>query len=267
MTKLAYYSDLHLEFGNPFKIPKAVGRQADVLILAGDILSFNQPEVVIPLLEHWPDNKPVLFVPGNHEYYHNSLDNIYTFQHWLVDNNLANVHVLHDEPFYIHDVSFFGGTMWTDFNDYSLKDVSNAMHTMNDFRVIKNNGHLLTPEDTIALHDAFRQKLIHWFKECPKFLLNDKDKDYPEAKAVVITHHQPVANPYSQYLNSPLRYAFQATDMLDVILEYQPDLWIYGHTHEQDNQMIEHTRIVSNQFGYYSKDQIPGFIENCIIEV
>ena len=39
-------------------------------------------------------------------------------------------------------------------------------------------------------------------------------------------------------------------DMVDIIEEYQPEIWYHGHTHQCDDQMIGKTRIISNQFGY-----------------
>jgi hypothetical protein len=35
-----------------------------------------------------------------------------------------------------------------------------------------------------------------------------------------------------------------------VIEEFQPALWVYGHTHECDDQRMGKTRIISNQLGY-----------------
>ena len=38
--------------------------------------------------------------------------------------------------------------------------------------------------------------------------------------------------------------------MIEVIEKHQPALWIYGQTHECDDQRIGQTRIISNQLGY-----------------
>jgi Icc-related predicted phosphoesterase len=38
--------------------------------------------------------------------------------------------------------------------------------------------------------------------------------------------------------------------MEKVINDYQPKLWIYGHTHEPDDRMFGDTRVVSNPRGY-----------------
>ncbi|HWX55154.1 MAG TPA: hypothetical protein VN176_11250 [Verrucomicrobiae bacterium] len=35
-----------------------------------------------------------------------------------------------------------------------------------------------------------------------------------------------------------------------MIERHQPVLWVYGHTHECDDQTIGKTRIISNQLGY-----------------
>ena len=43
---------------------------------------------------------------------------------------------------------------------------------------------------------------------------------------------------------------FNYLDMVEIVGTYKPALWVYGHTHECDDQMIRRTRIISNQLGY-----------------
>jgi hypothetical protein len=92
--------------------------------------------------------------------------------------------------------------------------------------------------DSVALHRNFASKLLSWFI---------KDLSGPR---VVISHTAPVINPNSKFKDSSLRPAFNSLDMMEIIETYQPDLWVYGHTHECDDQMIGKTRIISNQLGY-----------------
>ena len=95
-------------------------------------------------------------------------------------------------------------------------------------------------------------KLLEWF---------ENDLDGPR---IVITHHAPVVNPDTQYASSPLMPAFNSLDMKEIIEKHQPNLWIYGHTHECDDQTIGETRIVSNQLGYPIRDdgfECAGFDE------
>ena len=60
--KIITYSDLHLEFGTDFRPPG--NRDADLMILAGDIITFRDFEPLGRFLDGW--SKPVLYVAGNH---------------------------------------------------------------------------------------------------------------------------------------------------------------------------------------------------------
>lgn len=238
--KLACYSDLHLEFKHGWRLPADL--DADVLILAGDIITFKNYAPLKSFLAEW--SKPALYVTGNHEYYTQQpikREN-HDFKHWLAEN-CPNVTFLNNEPVGLEGIHFFGGTMWTDFKKADPLAMHMAEGNMNDFRMIhRDAGQRLTPADTIALHEEFKDTLQAWFLE---------DLSGPR---VVITHHAPVVNPDSQYKTSPLQPAFNSLDMIAVIQEYQPDLWIYGHTHECDDQTIGKTRIISNQLGYPNYD-------------
>ena len=69
--KIRLLSDLHTEFRLPYKThPMSEYRGEDVLVLAGDIASgaTNTADVI----QHFLDQgfPKVVYVPGNHEYYH-----------------------------------------------------------------------------------------------------------------------------------------------------------------------------------------------------
>jgi predicted phosphodiesterase len=234
--KIISYSDLHLEFGTIFRLPEE--SDADLMILAGDIITFKDFLPLGRFLQDW--QKPVLYVTGNHEYYtHQPMqEGDEAFKQWL-SMRFPNVTLLQDEAISINGVHFFGGSMWTDFSGANQRAMVTAQHQINDYRYIMTaRGKLLRPRDTVGFHEAFLKKLLAWFKQ-----------DLSGAR-VVITHHAPVANPKTQHRNSPLLPAFNSLDMLPIIEKYQPRLWVYGHTHECDDQMIGDTRIISNQLGY-----------------
>lgn len=146
--------------------------------------------------------------------------------------------LLLDEDVNIDGVHFFGGTMWTDFNGGDRRSMEIAGDAMNDFRLINTGGRSFRPVDSVVLHKRFVTKLVSWL---------NKDLSGPR---VVITHHAPVVNSKTQYRASPLMPAFNSLDMLDTIQTFQPDLWVYGHTHECDDQTVGLTRVISNQLGY-----------------
>ena len=111
--KIITYSDLHLEFGSGWTLPPAAN--GDVMILAGDIITFRDYDPLDQLLRKWKN--PVLYVPGNHEYYTRRPMNEEDrgFKAWLRSRH-PHVKLLLDEEVSIDGVNFFGGTMWTDFN-------------------------------------------------------------------------------------------------------------------------------------------------------
>jgi len=234
--RIITYSDLHLEFGSGWTLPSEA--DGDLMILAGDIVMLRDYDPLDRLLQKW--KKPVLYVTGNHEYYTqrpmNEEDD--RFKAWLEANH-PHVKLLLDEEISIGGVNFFGGTMWTNFNGGDLRAMETARSQMNDFRLIYNPDQtIFSPADAVELHNDFASKLLNWF---------GKDLRGPR---VVVSHNAPVINPNSKCKGSSLAPAFTSLDMVEIIGNHQPDLWVYGHTHECDHQTIGGTRIISNQLGY-----------------
>jgi Icc-related predicted phosphoesterase len=218
---------------------------ADLMILAGDIITFQNYSPLTKFLTGW--KKPVLYVTGNHEYYTWTPKNREeeTFKKWLVTCH-PNVTLLRDEFVSIDGVHFFGGMMWMDFDGGNAQAMKIAERQVNDFRLIKNpDSSSFKPADTLELHDRYIKELLKWF---------EADLTGPR---VVISHHAPVINSYTQFTGSTLTPAFNSLDMLNIIKKFQPALWVYGHTHECDDQMIGSTRIISNQLSY--PDHLGGF--------
>jgi predicted phosphodiesterase len=242
-VRLLTYSDLHLEFGSAWTMPSDAA--GDVLILAGDIVTFRHLHLLHNFLARW--TKPALYIAGNHEYYtQRPMDQEHAnFQTWLRDSH-PNVRFLLDQEIHLDGVTFFGGTMWTNFNGSNRRAMDTARHEMSDFRLIRNADQTtFLPQDSVVLHNAFAARLEEWLA---------KDLSGPR---VVITHHAPVVNPRTKYAGSALMPAFNSLDMLPVIERGGIDLWIYGHTHECDDQIMGRTRIISNQLGY--PDRHAGF--------
>lgn len=234
--RIITYSDLHLEFGSGWMVPP--NANGDVMILAGDIIIIGDYDPLDQLLRKW--KKPVLYVTGNHEYYTRKPMNEEDkeLKGWLASRH-PHVKLLLDEEVSIGGVNFFGGTMWTDFNGGDAEAMEIAQDEISDFRLICNPDQTsFRPADAVALHEKFRSKLLNWF---------GKDLTGPR---VVITHNAPVTNPNTKHRGSPFMAAFNSLDMVAVIERHQPTLWVYGHTHECDDQTIGKTRIISNQLGY-----------------
>ena len=131
--KIISYSDLHLEFPHKWNLPPDI--DGDILVLAGDIITFKDFAPLAALLQGW--EKPALFVAGNHEYYTRSpmQDDEKWFKSWL-SKEFPNVYFLCNEGVVIYGVNFFGGTMWTNFKFSNKASMRYAAKGLNDFRYI-----------------------------------------------------------------------------------------------------------------------------------
>ena len=248
--KLHILSDLHVEFGD-FVIPD-VG--ADLVILAGDTHVGTRGV-------RWALDQgievPVIYVLGNHEFYRNKFPG-------LIDDlkreaQGTRVHVLENDVFELGGFRFFGCTLWSDMALFG--DVSTAMAVadggMNDYHQIRSshNNKVLTPEETVAWHRDSVDKLVD-------FLASGE----PE-KSVVVTHGCPsIRSIPERFQDHPLVPAF-AANMEDIILDYQPRLWIHGHTHDSFDYRIGRTRIICNPRGYVPKADNPEFEEGMVIPI
>ncbi|KWT97700.1 cyclic 3',5'-adenosine monophosphate phosphodiesterase (plasmid) [Variovorax sp. WDL1] len=271
--KLLALSDLHLEFGT-FRVPKF---EADVVILAGDIAATAAKAL------RWaqrPDNfgeqTPIVFVPGNHEFYGGVMDTT------LEDMDRAasgNVHALNSGEVVLQGVRFLGTTLWTDFalaiktGEGTMSDVPRAMEaarsSMNDYRRIrvveavsrrgatKREKRRLAPEDTAALHLRQRQ----W--------LADRLVEPFDGPTVVVTHHAPHRGSLHPRFASNWVSTAYVNELPESFFKVAA-CWIHGHTHESMDYRVGNTRVVCNPRGYASSfepELNPAFNPALIIEI
>ena len=83
---------------------------------------------------------------------------------------------------------------------------------------------------------------------------------------VVVTHHVPTLMNYpSAYRNSPLNEAF-AVELFDLIHDWGPDTWIYGHHHVNIPVFkIGQTKMLTNQLGYVHWHEHGSFRRDVVI--
>jgi len=266
--KVALCSDLHLEFRD-INIQNTEG--ADVLILSGDILVaedlHNHPEVHpmdpvnIPnlgrsqaialrfrdFIKRCSFQFPhVVVIAGNHEFYHGRWKD--TIQHLRDEySKFPNVYFLERDLKVIDDVTFIGGTLWTDCNKGDPLTLHALADMMNDYRIIRNDEKAYTklrPASTMHRH----RHTISYFKT----VLADKK----DSKVVVVGHHAPSFNSvHEKYRNEQLLNGGYASDLSEFILDNpQIVLWTHGHMHDPSDYMIGTTRVVCNPRGYAGHD-------------
>ena len=145
--KLLVLSDLHTEFSD-FDPPHT---DADVVVLAGDI-GVGSGGVEWAARKY--PNVPVVYVPGNHEFYGYDVRDM----DLLTGAAPANIRVLNDSVCVIDGVRFLGSTIWTDFKFYGEAEAwfarQKAKALLEDFASIRNANRTFTPEDSVHLHRA-----------------------------------------------------------------------------------------------------------------
>jgi len=246
--KLHILNDLHIEFED-FEPPAT---DADVVVLAGDIgvgmEGLRWAETRFP---DWP----VIYVPGNHEFYHQDIALIDEMKAQLPDH----IHVLNDDQVIIDGVRFLGSILWTDFALFGEADkffaIQQARQHMTDFSIIQNGSHRFTPEDAIRLHTASRDWLAAMLAE--PF----------DGKTVVVTHHAPSSRSvHPRYANDLLTPAF-ASSLENLMDGDRAALWVHGHMHESYDYEIYGTRVVCNPRGYAPAALNPDFRSDLVMEV
>ena len=264
--KIALVSDIHLEFGD-LDFDNDSG--ADVLILGGDICvgaDMAQRDPYNTMGEHYRSNRfhafferccerfpHVIFIVGNHEHYHG--DFAKTVPHFKdVLRYLPNLHILEKETFVLNDITFIGGTLWTDMNKRSVRTLHEISRMMNDFRCVDHSAKLadergwggrFTTTDAADDHDAmlaFIQATV---------------EANPAGRYVVVGHHAPSRlSTHPKYAHEAIMNGGYSSQLDDFILDHpQIKLWTHGHTHEDFDYQIGSCRILCNPRGYVNYEE------------
>lgn len=239
--RIRVMSDLHLEFG-PLEVPAV---EADVTVLAGDI------GVGLRGLE-WAAERcaggPILYVPGNHEFYGQSAPEHRTDLSQLAEE--LGIYLLSDAAVEIGGVRFLGATLWTDFDLHGTAPEAQeaAASAMADYRRIRihDQRREIRPHDTVG-----------WYRRSRRWLEAELAKGF-DGPTVVITHHAPSARSLaSSFAEHPLAAAY-ASQLDELVARSGAALWVHGHTHVCVEYEIGGTRVVANQRGYVD-DPVRGF--------
>ena len=275
--KLWIWSDVHNELQEVVYPPREQASDCDLIMIAGDLNAAPDLHLTLEFLIRRYE-KPIIYVPGNHEFYQNK---------WMMNDRdrslesdrqtikaIEALSLQWPQQFYcldadeviIDNTRFIGASLWVDFlmKLPAKSDLPQRMwmarQMLNDFHAISmQDGKRFTPEDMLELHrsDAayIRKKLAKPF----------------DGSTVVLTHHMPHPD------CTPPAYAGQEANFLfacgaeafnDILhSEQAPDLWICGHTHHAFDVQIGRSRIVCNPYGYRWEQGRNGFRWDWVITI
>ena len=222
-NKILLLSDLHFEFHRDTQeFISKLDNDVDILVLAGDIDVYDQIENTLDLFCDRFTN--VVYVPGNHELYHSSPQVIAETRARCLKHH-TNLDWLHNEVAVINGQRFLGGTGWF------REDPQSAMYerNMSDFNIISDFKPWVYEEQAR-------------FEQFIKANLQEGD--------VVVTHHLPSEICIDKYFKGSVLNRFFVCDYTDLILDRDPALWMYGHTHFEQDLKLGNTRLVCNPRGY-----------------
>jgi Icc-related predicted phosphoesterase len=263
--KLLVLSDLHIEFlPDGYRLPP-IAADFDVVVLAGDIYRPLKRSLEWIAQERNGGafkGRPVVFVPGNHEFYKSHVARLMPDADDLA--RTLGISLLAPGTSTIGNIRFIGATLWTDYalngNTHLAKMTAQA--DLNDHRLIRfaDGGRFarFTPSHAEMLHRRDRNFIV------------DQLADPHDGPTVIVTHHAPHRGSVAErYVGQPLTAAF-ASDLSPVIEKYQPELWIHGHDHGSHDYMVGRTRVLANEAGYPTQSgtwENPSFNPDLVVQV
>ncbi|MGE4512975.1 MAG: metallophosphoesterase [Chryseobacterium sp.] len=249
MIKLQVISDLHQEFG----LTDLSFDKADIIVLAGDV---NLGAKGVEWIKTKIQDRPVVYVLGNHEYYRGSYPK--TLNKIMEAAKNSNIFVLEDSSIDIDGIRFHETTLWTDFSIFGNPRYYGFLcqNGMNDYKYIRRDPSYskMRSIDIFKIHQISRA----WLQESL-----EKSKDF---RNVVVTHHAPsIRSVPEHFKKDPLTSAY-TSDLEGFILQYQPLYWIHGHIHTPSRYKIGETEIICNPLGYVT-EKYNGYEKELIIEI
>ena len=278
--KIRVLSDLHLECDEPEVIPHA---QADLIVLAGDI--HNHAAGPRWAAETFDGAAPVVYVPGNHEYYDGEFGALEAAMHDAAAS-VDNVHLLNNTALVDPAGAWrvLGTTLWTDFTLYGADDealatsIAAAQRAMLDFRgliqVMWPHGgtgthHTIRAEDATAARNFTPADTLALHARARAWLESELAKPFG-GKTIVVTHHAPHRLSLAErYADDRVSAGF--VNHLPTLVRSPVALWIHGHTHTSFDYTVDATRVVCNPRGYLDRrtglPENPRFAWDKVVEV
>lgn len=247
-------SDLHVDYPENFAWVMGLSDQefqGDILIIAGDISDDLKllRDVLATLAKIFLE---VLFVPGNHELWIKQNDFESSLDKFRAVKELCEEVGVHLTPLHLGKLSIVPLFSWYDFSfgepDRYLR------RAWRDFRACQWPAHLNTPE---SISDYFLD-------------LNEPHLDLQNEMLISFSHFLPRIDVMPQSIPEKRRKVYPVLGSRKLgrqIERLRPDLHIYGHSHVNQDKIIDGISYINNAFAYPSEERIARKALHCVHEV
>lgn len=283
--KIQLLSDLHLEAHPHFQPEPAAG--ADVLVLAGDIGSYQQGGQLsdedfglarfspLPQYAGWPC--PVIFVPGNHEYDMQDFDAAHARLRATCDR--LGMIWLERETAVLEGVRFVGTTLWTDYDAIALLDAKvqagdlGALLRLREKAFRAANFYLRKTGGTRHGEPFLAEPMRAQALLCQQWLQAALAETF-DGPTVAVTHFAPSlrsADPRYGLIPGTAGFCNALDDWFA-----HADLWLHGHLHAPSDYTVKghradgtpwQCRVVANPLGYARKAEQEYFQPRACIDL
>lgn len=239
-------SDLHCDIENF----EGDFSSSDLIIIAGDVLSFEKTlGFLIRLMKDHAD-KRFIFVPGNHDFYSTDKEMKFTkmLELFRLMCDSANVDFLYNDVVRLPGLDIYGGTMWSDLSSLYGDQFKPMLKDWVDSHI---NDDRYIPGWSVASMLEENKKFMYGLRS---FI---KDKT-PGVKQMVISHFAPSkCSVHNDFEHEIPWNSYWVNDIPEV---REVDYWIHGHVHNNFDYKLGTSRVICNPRGY--RNLSTGHIEN-----
>jgi len=242
------FSDAHSDCPGFRGFPPLI-KGVGAVVVAGDTRQ-GLAAALTELRAAYPHPQEILVVAGNHEFWGSVWAKEVEDGRSVAEK--LRIRFMEDQVVMLDRLRVLGCTLWTSYDAYgdSLRPAAmrSAREEMNDHKRIKwsaNPWRRFRPEEARMLHLRSRA-----------FLEQELSKPH-DGPTIVITHAAVSIECVQPNQQKSIVSAAYFSEMLPMIDRHQPDLWIFGHTHQRTDFRRGRTRVLSNPIGY--ADERTGF--------
>ena len=232
-------------------------------------------------------NVPVIYVPGNHEYYGGDLGT--RLQELKDIARGTQIIVANNETVISGHTRFICSTLWTDHQGMNEQLIAHSLTSLNDYNHIrveqwisdqKNQQKYLA--ELRSFEDAYPRKknlfpsnplkmnpiIAKILHEKSIHYIYDQLSDQWDGDTVILTHHAPSLSslqtagyftipnpgkfdPFFKLKNKPYKIGAYANSLDYIFSNFRIELWLHGHIHEGIRYSLHGTDIITNPTGYH----------------